>query len=63
MALIGFLVLFFWVLWRYFMGIEDYPLWVIGICSFFATVLIPAIIGYFKNILEKNTKKKRKRKS
>ena len=55
-AMIGFLSAFFWVLWKYFMGIEDYPLWVIAICSFFSTVLIFAMIGYLKKIFDRNKK-------
>lgn len=38
-----------WVIWEYFQGRkDDMPIWALGICSLFVTILIPAFLGYMK---------------
>lgn len=53
-AMLFFIVVLSWVIWEYFEGRrDDMPIWALGICSLFVTILIPALIGYFKMIFEK----------
>ncbi len=43
-----------WVIWEYFQGRkEDMPIWALGICSLFVTLLVPALIGYCKMLFTK----------
>ncbi|MEN4758993.1 hypothetical protein ABEG63_01520 [Chryseobacterium sp. C39-AII1] len=54
-AMLGFIVAMSWVIWEYFDGKrDDTPIWVLGVCSLFVTILIPALIGYIKMLFEKN---------
>ncbi len=45
-----------YTMWRYFTGEKDYPIWVLGICSLFVTLLIPAFFGYIKMLFLKDKK-------
>nr|WP_314495139.1 hypothetical protein [uncultured Chryseobacterium sp.] len=48
-AMLFFIGILSWVIWEYFQGRkDDMPIWALGICSLFVTLLIPALIGYFK---------------
>ncbi|WP_131368606.1 hypothetical protein [Chryseobacterium soli] len=64
MGFVGYLVfpaamLFFigamsWAIWEYFQGKRnDMPIWALGICSLFVTLLIPAFLGYMKMLFSK----------
>lgn len=53
-AMLGFIVVMSWVIWEYFEGKrDDTPIWALGICSLFVTILIPALIGYIKMLFSK----------
>ncbi|KIA85449.1 hypothetical protein [Kaistella jeonii] len=45
-----------WVIWEYFQGRrDDMPIWALGICSLFVTILIPAFFGYLKMLFDKGS--------
>lgn len=53
-AILFFIIVLSRVIWEYFQGKrDDMPIWALGICSLFVTFLIPALIGYFKVVFEK----------
>ncbi|KPH12508.1 hypothetical protein [Chryseobacterium sp. ERMR1:04] len=53
-AMLFFIIILSWVMWEYFQGRkDDMPIWALGICSLFVTLLIPALIGYCKTLFEK----------
>jgi len=55
-AMIGFIVVMSWVIWEYFDGKrDDTPIWVLGICSLFITILVPALIGYIKMLFSEDS--------
>lgn len=55
-AMLFFIGALSWVIWEYFQGRkDDMPIWALGICSLFVTILIPALLGYFKMLFEKKT--------
>ncbi|WP_292008409.1 hypothetical protein [Chryseobacterium sp.] len=56
-GMLFFIGVFGWLLWEYFEGRKDLPIAVIGMCSIFITVLIPAFFGYLK-MLFKNKENK-----
>lgn len=46
-----------WVIWEYFQGKrDDLPIWVLGICSLFVTLLIPSFLGYMKMLFTRERK-------
>ncbi len=54
-AMLGFIIVFSWSIWEYFQGRkDDMPIWALGICSLFTTLLIPSLLGYFKIIFGEN---------
>ncbi|WP_027387941.1 hypothetical protein [Chryseobacterium gregarium] len=54
-AMLGFIIVFSWSIWEYFQGRkDDMPIWALGICSLFTTLLIPSLLGYFKLMFSKN---------
>lgn len=53
-AMLFFIVVLSWVIWEYFQGRRnDMPVWALGICSLFVTVLVPAFFGYLKLLFTK----------
>ncbi|WP_131401669.1 hypothetical protein [Chryseobacterium sp. JM1] len=59
-AMLFFIGVMSWVIWEYFQGRRnDMPVWALGICSLFVTILIPAFFGYLKMLFtrEKTVKK------
>ena len=43
-----------WVIWEYYQGRkDDMPIWALGICSLFLTILIPTFFGYLKMLFKK----------
>lgn len=53
-AMLFFIIILSWVIWEYFQGKrDDMPIWALGICSLFVTILIPSLLGYFKMLFEK----------
>lgn len=43
-----------WVIWEFLQGRrDDMPIWALGICSLFLTLLIPAFLGYIKMLTAK----------
>ncbi|WP_223606419.1 hypothetical protein [Chryseobacterium sp. OSA05B] len=59
-AMLFFIGVMSWVIWEYFQGRRnDMPIWALGICSLFVTILIPAFFGYLKMLFtrEKTIKK------
>lgn len=55
-GMLFFIIILSWVIWEYFQGRkEDMPIWALGICSPFVTLLIPALIGYFKTLFDRKT--------
>lgn len=53
-AMLFFIGAMSWVIWEYFQGRRnDMPIWALGICSLFVTLLIPAFFGYLKVIFTK----------
>ncbi|SFN92837.1 hypothetical protein SAMN05421594_4759 [Chryseobacterium oleae] len=60
-AMLFFIGVMSWVIWEYFQGRRnDMPIWALGICSLFVTILIPAFFGYLKMLFtkEKTIRKK-----
>ena len=46
-----------WVIWEYFQGRrDDMPIWALGICSLFVTILIPSFFGYMKMLFTRERK-------
>ncbi|WP_326980923.1 hypothetical protein VUJ46_11430 [Chryseobacterium sp. MYb264] len=57
-AMLGFILVLSWVIWEYFEGKrDDTPIWALGVCSLFVTILVPALIGYIKMLFEKKDMK------
>jgi hypothetical protein len=55
LAMLFFIGVMSWVIWEYFQGKrEDMPIWALGICSLFVTILIPAFFGYLKMLFSKD---------
>ncbi|WP_435524777.1 hypothetical protein [Chryseobacterium indoltheticum] len=53
-AMLFFIIVLSWVIWEYFEGRrDDMPIWALGICSLFVTLLIPALVSYFKMLFDK----------
>lgn len=53
-AMLFFIGVMSWVIWQYFQGKRnDMPIWALGICSLFVTLLIPAFLGYMKMLFSK----------
>lgn len=48
-----------WVIWEYYQGKrDDTPVWVLGICSLFITLLIPSFLGYIKMLFTREKRVK-----
>ncbi|MCT2562582.1 hypothetical protein [Chryseobacterium herbae] len=59
-AVLFFIGILSWVIWEYFQGRRnDMPIWALGICSLFVTLLIPAFFGYLKVLFTKEKKVKK----
>ncbi|MBT2623192.1 hypothetical protein [Chryseobacterium sp. ISL-6] len=55
LAMLFFIGVMSWVIWEYFQGKrDDMPIWALGICSLFVTILIPAFFGYMKMLFSKD---------
>lgn len=55
LAMLFFIGAMSWVIWEYFQGKrDDMPVWALGVCSLFVTILIPAFLGYMKMIFSKD---------
>ncbi|MDH6250970.1 MFS family permease [Chryseobacterium sp. H1D6B] len=53
-AMLFFIGAMSWVIWEYFQGRrDDMPIWALGVCSLFVTLLIPAFLGYMKLLFSK----------
>jgi hypothetical protein len=63
-AMLGFIIAFCWAIWEYFQGKrDDMPIWALGVCSLFTTLLIPALLGYLKLLLGKKDRVNKQRSS
>lgn len=63
-GMLFFIIALSWAIWEYFEGKkDDMPIWALGVCSLFVTLLIPAFIDYICMLFGRQTDHNRRSKT